>query len=166
MSPAAVGPHQEGQPPPDHMWFTFTEDAHSHDNLCQKLFHPIWKRIWGRIFNSVRPFYERAVSNLDRSMHRSLWAYVSHSLFIEGSHTTKNTASELTRVMNFSASLADTIGKMEALRAECVEQLWAYLQGPYAFPTITQVWYLRVRLRNNTMLFKLRSCLSSILGGA
>ncbi len=28
----------------------------------------------GRIFSRVRPFYERAVSDLDRSMHRSLWA--------------------------------------------------------------------------------------------
>jgi hypothetical protein len=28
---------------------------------------------WGRIFSRVRPFYEWAVSNLDRSMHRSLW---------------------------------------------------------------------------------------------
>jgi hypothetical protein len=27
----------------------------------------------GRIFSHVRPFYERAVSDLDRSMHRSLW---------------------------------------------------------------------------------------------
>ncbi len=27
---------------------------------------------WGRILNPVRPFYERAVSNLDRSMHGSL----------------------------------------------------------------------------------------------
>jgi hypothetical protein len=27
----------------------------------------------GRIFSRVQPFYERAVSNLDRSMHRSLW---------------------------------------------------------------------------------------------
>jgi len=27
----------------------------------------------GRIFSSVRPFYERAVSDQDRSMHRSLW---------------------------------------------------------------------------------------------
>jgi hypothetical protein len=27
----------------------------------------------GRIFSCVRPFYERAVGNLDRSMHRSLW---------------------------------------------------------------------------------------------
>ncbi len=26
-----------------------------------------------RIFSHVRPFYERAVSNLDRFMHRSLW---------------------------------------------------------------------------------------------
>ncbi len=26
-----------------------------------------------RIFSRVRPFYERAVSELDRSMHRSLW---------------------------------------------------------------------------------------------
>jgi hypothetical protein len=48
----------------------------------------------GRIFSCVRPFYEQAVSNHDRSMHRSLWAYVAHSSFIEGSHTTKNTASE------------------------------------------------------------------------
>ncbi len=27
----------------------------------------------GRIFNCVRPFYERAVRHIDRSMHRSLW---------------------------------------------------------------------------------------------
>jgi hypothetical protein len=27
----------------------------------------------GRIFSRLRPFYERAVSDLDRSMHRSLW---------------------------------------------------------------------------------------------
>ncbi len=31
--------------------------------------------------------------DMDRSMHRSLWAYVTHSSFIEGSHMTKNTAS-------------------------------------------------------------------------
>jgi hypothetical protein len=33
------------------------------------------------------------MNDLDRSMHRSLWVEVTHSLFIEGSHTTKNTAS-------------------------------------------------------------------------
>ncbi len=33
------------------------------------------------------------MSDLDRSMHRSLWVWVAHSSFIEGSHTTKNTAS-------------------------------------------------------------------------
>ncbi len=27
----------------------------------------------GRIYSQVRPFYEIAVSNLDRSMHTSLW---------------------------------------------------------------------------------------------
>jgi hypothetical protein len=27
----------------------------------------------GRIFICVQPFYERAVSDLDRSMNRSLW---------------------------------------------------------------------------------------------
>jgi hypothetical protein len=27
----------------------------------------------GRIFSRLQPFYERAVSDLDRSMHRSLW---------------------------------------------------------------------------------------------
>jgi hypothetical protein len=27
----------------------------------------------GRIFSCVRPFYELAASDLDRSMHRSLW---------------------------------------------------------------------------------------------
>jgi hypothetical protein len=42
----------------------------------------------------VRPFYENAVSDLDplRSMHRPVW--VAHSLLIEGSPTTKNTASD------------------------------------------------------------------------
>ncbi len=33
------------------------------------------------------------MSNLDRKMHRSLWVLVAHSSFIEGSLTTKNTAS-------------------------------------------------------------------------
>jgi len=28
---------------------------------------------WGYIFSRVWPFYERAVSNLGRSMHGSLW---------------------------------------------------------------------------------------------
>jgi hypothetical protein len=41
----------------------------------------------------VGPFYEQVVSGLDRSMHRSLWVQVAHSLFIEGSHMTKTTAS-------------------------------------------------------------------------
>jgi hypothetical protein len=50
-------------------------------------------RTRGHIFSRVWPFYEWAVSNLDRSMHRSLWVLVAHSLFIEGSHMTKNTAS-------------------------------------------------------------------------
>jgi len=35
----------------------------------------------------VEPFYERAVSDIDRSMHRSLWAEVAHSLPIEESRT-------------------------------------------------------------------------------
>jgi hypothetical protein len=47
----------------------------------------------GCIFSHVRPFYEQAVSDPDRSMHRSLWALVAHNSFIEGSHMTKNTAS-------------------------------------------------------------------------
>ncbi len=54
----------------------------------------ITKDTRGHIFSHVRPFYERAVSNHDRSMHRFLWVYVIHSSFIEGSHMTKNTASE------------------------------------------------------------------------
>ncbi len=33
------------------------------------------------------------MSDLDRSMNRSLWVLVAHSLFKEGSHTTKNAAS-------------------------------------------------------------------------
>ncbi len=47
-----------------------------------------------RIFSCVRPVYEWAVSDLDRPMHWSLWALVAHSSYTEGSHTTKNTASE------------------------------------------------------------------------
>ena len=59
-----------------------------------------WVKSRGQIFSHVRPFYERAVSNLDRSMHRSLWVYVAHSLFIEGLHMTKNMASELLSLWN------------------------------------------------------------------
>ncbi len=47
----------------------------------------------GRIFSCGPPSYELAVNNLDRSMHISLWVQVTHSSFIEGLHTTKNTAS-------------------------------------------------------------------------
>ncbi len=45
-------------------------------------------------FSRVRPFNEWAVSDLDRSMHRSLWAQVTQSSFIEQSCTTNNTASD------------------------------------------------------------------------
>ncbi len=37
------------------------------------------------------------MSDLDRSMHISLWVQVAHSSFIEGSHMTKNTASAYVR---------------------------------------------------------------------
>jgi len=50
---------------------------------------------WGHIFSCVGPFNERAVNNLDRSIHRSLWVSVAQSSFIEGSNTTKNMALEL-----------------------------------------------------------------------
>jgi hypothetical protein len=46
------------------------------------------------IFSHLRPSYEQAVSDQDRSMHISPWVQVAHSSFIEGSHTTKNTASD------------------------------------------------------------------------
>ncbi len=36
-------------------------------------------RIKCRIFSRVRPFYEQAVSDLDRSMHRSLWSLKAYS---------------------------------------------------------------------------------------
>jgi hypothetical protein len=55
----------------------------------------------GRIFSHVRPFYELAVSNLDRPMHGSLWVWVTHSTFIEGLHMTKNTASDCILVSFF-----------------------------------------------------------------
>jgi hypothetical protein len=48
----------------------------------------------GHIFSCVWPFYEWAVSDMDRSMHRSLLVLVAHNLFVEGSHIPKNTASE------------------------------------------------------------------------
>ncbi len=58
---------------------------------------------WGRIFSCVWPFYVWAVSDL--GMHRSLWVLVAHSSFIEGSHTTKNTASDiLFRFVNWKKS--------------------------------------------------------------
>jgi len=64
-----------------------------HINICCLLNNIIATR--GRIFSRVRPFYEQAVSDLDRSMHRSLWVLVTQSSFMEGSHTNKNTASEV-----------------------------------------------------------------------
>jgi hypothetical protein len=50
-------------------------------------------RTRGHIFSHVWPLYEWAVSDLDRFMHRSLWVWVTHSSFIEGSHTAEKTAS-------------------------------------------------------------------------
>ncbi len=69
-----------------------------------KLKNLLWNRaaIWrqglaanlssGCIFSRVQPFYERAVRDVypQRSMHRPV--QVADSSFIEGSHTTKNTA--------------------------------------------------------------------------
>jgi len=46
----------------------------------------------------VQPFYEGAVSDLDRSMHRSLWVYFAHGSLIEGSDMTKNMVSGLITV--------------------------------------------------------------------
>jgi hypothetical protein len=60
---------------------------------CMHAYAVFSKFTRGHIFSHVRPFFERAVSNLDRSMHISLWVKVAHSSFIEGSHATKNTAS-------------------------------------------------------------------------
>ncbi len=69
-------------------WKTFQLNFYANNLalLSQRVF-------WGRIFSCVWPFYERAVSNQDRSMHRSLWVQVLQSSFVEGSHMTKNTAS-------------------------------------------------------------------------
>ena len=59
----------------------------------KNLSHTLYlERTWSQIFSHVRPFHEQAVSNLDRFMHRSLWAKVAHSSFTEGLHTTKKTA--------------------------------------------------------------------------
>ncbi len=49
----------------------------------------------GCIFSRVRPSCKRAVRDLGRFMHIYLQVQVAHSSFIEGSHTTKNTASVL-----------------------------------------------------------------------
>ncbi len=45
------------------------------------------------------------MSNLDRSMHRSLWVEVAHSSFLEGSHMTKNTASGMIKIDFYGVSL-------------------------------------------------------------
>ncbi len=70
----------------------------------------------GRIFSCVRPFNERAVSNPDRSMHRSLWVLVIHSLFIEGSHVTKNMDSELTIYPSITNSAQSKHCKMKGIK--------------------------------------------------
>jgi hypothetical protein len=43
-------------------------------------------KTWGHSFSRVPPFHEWAVSDLERSMNRSLWVYVTHSSFMRG-HT-------------------------------------------------------------------------------
>ncbi len=44
------------------------------EKSLEKLKANVIKEYRGHIFSHVRPFYERAESNLDRSTHRSLWA--------------------------------------------------------------------------------------------
>jgi hypothetical protein len=39
----------------------------------------LMKVFWDRIFSCAWPFYEQAVSDLDRSMHRSLWVQFAQS---------------------------------------------------------------------------------------
>ncbi len=63
----------------------------------------------GRIFSCVRPFYEQAVSNIDRSFHRSLWVSEAHRSFIEGSHMTKNTASENIRLKQNNLTVTNAL---------------------------------------------------------
>ncbi len=59
------------------------------------------------------------MSDVDRSMHISLWALVAHSSFIEGSHTTKNTAS------------AHIITNAELSHKSFIDDLRIRILGPY-----------------------------------
>ncbi len=61
--------------------------------LIKNVFPVLLKHSRGRIFSCVQPSYEQTVSDLDRSMHISVCAKVTHSSFIGGWHTTKNMAS-------------------------------------------------------------------------
>ncbi len=61
------------------LFFKLKTEQHF-NNFGYRLYYRI---SWGRIFSCVRPFYERAVSDLDRSTNRSLWVQVAHSSFIE-----------------------------------------------------------------------------------
>ncbi len=75
----------------------------------------------GCSFSHVRPFYERAESNLNpcRSMHKSV--QVAHSSFIEGSHTTKNTASVFV-IIFLKHNLFRKIGITKRLEEELYEK--------------------------------------------
>jgi hypothetical protein len=77
-------------------------------------FWPFRVWIWGRIFICVQPFKEQAVSNLDRSMHRSLWVYVAHSSFIEGLHTTKNAASGDAKIQHRYYRVANMVENLKS----------------------------------------------------
>jgi hypothetical protein len=82
----------------------------------------------GRIFSCVQPFYEQAVSNLDRSMHRSLWVQGTHRSFIEGSHMTKNTPSATQKIYSLFLWIA-TFQKMfyNNRNIQAHKKDWVYL---------------------------------------
>ncbi len=66
------------------------QHTRKHKQLLENQNFLLFRDNRGPIFSHVQPFYECAVSDLDRSMHISLWILVAHSSFLEESHTTKN----------------------------------------------------------------------------
>jgi hypothetical protein len=115
----------------------------------------------GRIFSSAQPFYEWTVSDLDRSMHRSLWVLFSHSSFIEGLHTTKNTASvHLQTVTVTTAREKMPFGQLP------VDQMTHHPQiftggGPHTFSKLfleIKVFFTKHSLKKDIFSLKIINC--------
>ncbi len=123
------------------------------------LIHPLKFNFRGRIFSCVQPSYEWAVSDLDMSMNIFLWVLVAHSSFTEGSHMTKNTASEnLFRSIwcnwEWNSSWVSVSTRMKNFwcpNSECLSAVFNLVVGPTIICTYLHQLFLSLTVGQNKL---------------